>query len=368
MKEDSCDFKIGAFIKAWRQKRNLIQKELAARTGMDVTQMWSIENDRNSPSLRTLSRIASALQVTVPQLMSPPEGCDENLIPYSSRTKECEQPPFNVLHVADTDLIRIMRTDDHKDILNDDTLRELSETATKALSLENRFHTSMPTALPFSLPISKSEPGARQLALAVRAHCNIGSAIVHNVLAMFEPYGIRILEAKFTDKRESIAFYNPQYQNFTIFLSKLLKDERMRSRRQFTFLSEIGRAFLFANNGFKSYLETKLSRRFIHHFAATFLLPDTTVTMMVNSLHVAPNDWTWELLLRLKDRFGVSAQIFNIRLKELSLISRKRCDEFDRKIKAYYENNNNSEPGDTYEELSYRLGDLKAIQRCGALL
>lgn len=328
---------------------------------MNVTQMWSIENDRNSPSLRTVARIASALQVTVPQLLSPPEEHVDPTVPLLS--KMSEQPLGNILHAGDTDLIRIMRTDDKKDQLDESTLNQLSKIAAEAISLESKFHAFFPTTLPFSLPILKSEPGARQLALAVRAHCNMGAAILHDALAMFEPYGIRILAVQFPDKRESIAFYSPRYQNFTVFLSASLKGEQKRSRRQFAFLSEIARTFLFARNGFKTYRETALSRRFTHHFAATFLLPETTVTTLVNSLHITPDAWTWALLLRIKTRFGVSAQAFNIRLKELSLISRKLYETFDRKIKAYYKMHNHAEPEVQINELSYRHGDLLALNR-----
>lgn len=357
--EETYDFKIGRFIKAWRLKRNLIQKELAARLDMNVTQMWSIENDRNSPSLRTVARIASALQVTVPQLLSLPEEHADSTVPIISKTNE--QPLDNILHVGDTDLIRIMRIDDKKDQLDENTWNQLSKIAAETIALDTKFHTSIPTTLPFSLPFSKSEPGARQLALAVRAHCNMGAAILHDVLAMFEPYGIRIIETTFPDERESIAFFSARHQNFTVFLSSSLKGGRKRSRRQFAFLSEIGRTFLFARNGFKTYRETALSRRFTHHFAATFLLPETTVTMLVNSLRVSPDAWTWDLLLRLRTRFGVSAQILNIRLKELGLISRKQYNAFDRKIKSHYVENDFEEPEENTDEISYRSGDLLSL-------
>ena len=105
--EETYDFKIGRFIKAWRLKRNLIQKELAARLDMNVTQMWSIENDRNSPSLRTVARIASALQVTVPQLLSPPEEHADSTVPIIYKTNE--QPLGNILHDLHCYLVMIYR-------------------------------------------------------------------------------------------------------------------------------------------------------------------------------------------------------------------------------------------------------------------
>ena len=357
---DKTEFKIGPQIKAWRQKRNMIQKELAAAVGMDVTQMWAIENDRNSPSLRTIARIADALQISVPELISPPGEIDAPFPPQSAKAKT--RHPFNVLKVGETDLLRIMRREDRKDELDEDTLRKLAEIAAAAIVLEQRSLTLMPTSLPLSLPITRSEAGARQLALAMRAHCDVGSAIIHDSLALFEAYGIRILEAPLPQKVDAITFYSPQHRNFSVFISNTLKGEDMRSHRQFTFLSEIGRAFLFAANGLHIYRESARSRRFVHHFAATFLLPELTVLTTVNSLHINPDKWTWELLLRLKTRFGVSAQMFNIRLKELSLITRKRHKALDNKIKAYYKNSiGKKEPEGPCDEISYRCGDLLAL-------
>ena len=113
---DKTEFKIGPQIKSWRQKRNMIQKELAAAVGMDVTQMWAIENDRNSPSLRTIARIADALQISVPELISPPGEIDAPFPPQSAKAKT--RHPFNVLKVGETDLLRIMRREDRKDELD----------------------------------------------------------------------------------------------------------------------------------------------------------------------------------------------------------------------------------------------------------
>ena len=49
-------------------------------------------------------------------------------------------------------------------------------------------------------------------------------------------------------------------------------------------------------------------------------------------------------LLRMKERFGVSAQFFAIRLKELALITRRKFDEFDKQIKRYYASTDSDEP------------------------
>lgn len=126
-------------------------------------------------------------------------------------------------------------------------------------------------------------------------------------------------------------------------------------------LSEIGRMFLFSTHGFAPYKDSKRSSRFAHHFAATFLQPAAAVRNAVYSLRVEPDEWTYELLLRLKTRFGVSAQAFNIRLWELGLISGKLHKKFEKRIKAYYRNTGNDEPQQTGGMPANRLGDLIAL-------
>ena len=356
---DITEFKIGPQIRAWRQKRNMIQKELAAAVGMDVTQMWSIENDRNSPSLRTLARIAGALQISVQDLLRSPDDASLSTTPSPQGSRSPHA--FNVLHAGETDLLRIMHRKDHKDKVDESTLRKLEKLAAEAIALEQRFHTLTSTSLPFSLPFAKSEAGARQLALAVRAHCDVGSAIIHDSLALFESYGIRILETPLPPHIDAISYYSPSHRNFTVFLSSRLKRKDMRSPRQHVFLSEIGRAFLFAANGFQIYPESDRRRRFVHHFAATFLLPELTVLTTVNSLRVSPDAWTWGLLERLSARFGVSTRMLNIRLKELNVISHKRYSEFDAQIQLLSTNRQLHALSSTPLELSYRKGDLLAL-------
>ena len=90
-------------------------------------------------------------------------------------------------------------------------------------------------------------------------------------------------------------------------------------------------------------------------------MPASAVRTAVYSLRVKPDDWTFELLLRLKDRFGVSAQLFNIRLKELSLITQAKCAEFDATIKAHYKVTGYGEPMSDEDAPPNRLGDLLAL-------
>ncbi|MCQ2395759.1 MAG: helix-turn-helix domain-containing protein [Kiritimatiellae bacterium] len=61
---------IGDTIKALRKAKNLKQGELAKRLKMTSAQLCRIEGSKNAPSIKTLARIARALNVSLSELMS----------------------------------------------------------------------------------------------------------------------------------------------------------------------------------------------------------------------------------------------------------------------------------------------------------
>jgi hypothetical protein len=59
--------------------------------------------------------------------------------------------------------------------------------------------------------------------------------------------------------------------------------------------------------------------QFANRFASCFLMPASAVLTSVCQLGLTSKARTWEMLLRLKKRYGVSAQSFTLRLQELKL-------------------------------------------------
>lgn len=343
----------GGFIRSWRKERGMIQKQLARACGMSVPQLWAVESGRNSPSVKTLSRVASALGITLAQLFSPPNG----RLLFGRRLKT----PRSSLEFDGVGMVRIMRpAPGTRDIAKRDVKR-LAETASKAFGLESKRQVDLPNTLPFSFPIAVTDGGAVHLAHALRARMDVGSAIVHDTTGLFETYGVRVvMGVDLPESFDALTYYSKEGRMFTVFLSGGLDDTPWR--RDFAFLTEIGRAFVFASHGYEPFQDSAKSRRFAQHFAANFQLPESAVRMAVYSLRVEPDDWTLELLLRFKERFGVSAQSFNMRLKELGLITQARFGEFDAIIRRHRSDTKNgelmpetSEPG--------RYGDLAALER-----
>ena len=329
-----AEFNIGAQVRTWRKARGLLQKELAVKANMNVTQLWALENGRFSPSIKTTERIANALDITLLELFTSPG--EQINVPNAADGEKNRM--FNPIG----EIMPVLKSSDKIPGIDTATQERLIKQIEKVREFESKHSALTPTNLPLSSQVSTSEAGAEQLAYALRAHLDIGSAIVHDTIPLFESYGVRVLDTKLPDKPGSISFYDTRNKNFTVFIAEQFKDKPWH--RDFLLLTEIGRAFLFTRHDHLPRRETARSRRFAHHFAATFLQPESAVRNTVYSLNIKPDEWTYELLLRMKERFGVSAQFFAIRLKELALITRRKFDEFDKQIKRYYASTDNDEP------------------------
>jgi len=79
-------------------------------------------------------------------------------------------------------------------------------------------------------------------------------------------------------------------------------------------------------------------------FAATFLMPEKSVCDTVNQLGIQKKHWSYELLLRIKHRFGISAEAFLYRLNELDLIDPGLVEPLRKKIYGHYDKTTFGEP------------------------
>lgn len=61
--------KIGNSIRAEREKRKMLQKDLAEKSGLTQAHLSQIENNAREPSRQTLKEISRALGVSVPALI-----------------------------------------------------------------------------------------------------------------------------------------------------------------------------------------------------------------------------------------------------------------------------------------------------------
>jgi transcriptional regulator with XRE-family HTH domain len=63
-------FQVALAIRSLRQRNGISQRQLAQRMGVPRTYVSKIENEKATPTLSSLERIAEALEVTVPDLLS----------------------------------------------------------------------------------------------------------------------------------------------------------------------------------------------------------------------------------------------------------------------------------------------------------
>jgi transcriptional regulator with XRE-family HTH domain len=69
---------IGAKIVSMREKAQLSQRELSFRAGISPAALHYIEQNINSPTHRTLEKLAAALGISVTELLDEPKTGTEN--------------------------------------------------------------------------------------------------------------------------------------------------------------------------------------------------------------------------------------------------------------------------------------------------
>jgi len=68
--EGDCGLQVAAAIRTLRQKSGLSQRQLALRMSVPRTYVSKIENEKATPTLSSLERLARALHVSVPDLLA----------------------------------------------------------------------------------------------------------------------------------------------------------------------------------------------------------------------------------------------------------------------------------------------------------
>ena len=106
--------------------------------------------------------------------------------------------------------------------------------------------------------------------------------------------------------------------------------------------------------------EAREANRLARKFAAYFLMPANTIERTLDQIGVRNDGWSWELLLRIKHRYGVSAESFLYRLRELGRIEEEVYRELKQRIMDFYQETGHQEPGGSRRILNSngRLWDL----------
>ena len=350
-KEDAAlASRIGGRIRDIRRQRHLTQGELAERVGIRTGPMNAIENGRHVPTGRVLIGIASVLGVSVDAIvgMPPPAG-------YVGTGGGSEGAPAALLLPA-------LYTPDPGP-----RGTELADELVRAtLALEDLCGATKRAEIPLYLPCSLTDTGMTNLAMRVRHLLGIGQAVVWDYLEVLENAGLRVIFCRLPGKCESLACTDYSNGNAAI----LIRQGMTAERQMFRLVFELGRIYLDARRrmgpatdaapGEGMPLDEEHAAR---RFSAVLLMPAAGIWATVTQLGIQRDGWTYELLLRIKHRFAVSAESFAIRLEELGLIAPALSAEFKRRIRAYYRATGGTEPGGSPRKMNYnaRLSDLVSI-------
>ncbi len=305
MKKSVIHIPTADMVKRLRAERNLSQLELSKRAGMSAAQLCKIERGRNELTASTLRRLADALGVPVSVLLGEGSGAPTTL---ENRAVSSEFVELPVAH----DFVPVLSS------FADETsvLGEVVKVEQEMAAAEERLGIEGQTAVQLVYSYGGDERSAELLARDVRVSLGMGSQPRLDIEPVLESVGVRVVMVRRPTAFQSEAFYNVARRRLSI----ALNSSNTLERNSYRLAYELGGAVRFASSGYKTVVDEGAEHRFLRSFAAAFLMPEEAVRGAVARLGVGPRQWTMEALVYVKERFGVSAEAFALRLENLGLI------------------------------------------------
>jgi Zn-dependent peptidase ImmA (M78 family)/transcriptional regulator with XRE-family HTH domain len=333
---------IGKNIRFLRRARNWTLIDLARKIGIREGPLGRIELGKNAPSAQVIYNLSRALNVSTEVLFA------DDVQHIELKTKDTDSSS-NVIAIHP-----------EPDKIPKQLLAETHNIVAAFHVLEDICNVPKHAYLPLSVPFKPDYQGMENLASSIRKYFEIYDGVVFDYFELFENFGLRVIIFQFPrDARDidSFSIYEPIYNNAFFLLNSKNNPEKQLFSLSFELgallisnQSRLQKTDLFENPDNKKESENLRpinAGRAAGRFAATFLMPEAAVRATVSQLGVGADGWSWELLLRIKHRFGVSAQSFLYRLHELDLISSRLKDRFDAEIKEFYESTGFKEPDST---------------------
>ena len=292
-------------VKRLRAERNLSQLELAKRAGMSAAQLCKIERGHSELTASTLRRLADAIGVPVSVLLG--EGIGDPAMPVNG--------------AVSSRIVELPVTQDFVPVLSSfadeaSVLGEVVKVEQEMAAEEERLGIAWQTALQLVYSYGGDERSAELLARDVRVSLGIGRQPRIDLASVFESVGVRVVKVCRPSVFQSASFYNRRRRTLAIALNASNTSERNLYRLAY----ELGGAVCFASRGFWTVTDEGMEHRFLRAFTAAFLMPEEAVRGAVARLGVGPRQWTMDALVFVKERFGVSAEAFALRLESLGLI------------------------------------------------
>lgn len=353
--EREIAIRVGSRIRQLREIQHVSQIRLATEIGIRAGPLGWIEKGKHLPSGRVLYRIAKQLNVRLDDLFQETDVWHVSA-PAASEGAAVLLPPLETEAVAESlKAAHIV----------------CQSVADRLLDLENYSGSVRSADIPLSLPFVPTEAGAECLAASVRQALGIGSVVVSDLLEVLEDAGLRVIFLDLPEGCTTFSGYDCLNRNAFFFINSRLKKQPEVQMGRLAF--ELGRIYWYtrklrgADAGVAADEATLDEVQFAHRFAAAFLIPAAALQATMGQLGLTPKTWSWELLLRIKRRYGVSAQSMAERLHAVRLSwsdKQKKSPRhylFKEELEAFAaENGPASEPGSGRSALTMngRLGDL----------
>lgn len=360
--------KTGQVIRLLRRRAHLSQGKLAEMLGIRQGPLSNLERGKHLPSTPVLAKLAEIFDVSLESLLWP------DMVSAPDAQTVVREPLTDLLLKTETDLIYGLVPERAFQFSQDcfatspvaarpgETIaRKVEAGVADILALEDICRVPRHARIPLRMSFLAAEDDMRRLAIQLRNIMGVSETVVFDYLELFENHGLRVFFMELSGVAHSLSYFDVRYGNVCIFIESEINPER----QIFSLAYELGRILLFASrNDIPSLEEAKKSEdelnKLARVFASEFLMPANVVRNTVLQVGVHPGEWDYALLLRLKHRFGVSAEAFNYRLLELNLITPELQAEFRDIIKTHYATHIFAEPGSSRRILSPngRLGDL----------
>ena len=356
---------VGTRIRAIREQNNLTLKELSKRTGLDVGQLSRIESNKVGARESTFRRIAAGLGVpaetfnikrktAVKKMSCSLMGIRDTGSPPDDLNFDAEELHAIAEHVSEdctryhaegevafpVCALHLRPQTSHDYIIARENCRAALQAAQE---IEQRAGVVPRALIQLTLPILPTAQGAGLLARHVRTMLGIGDAVCYDYFELLARHGIRTLELQLPDEVGSLSLYESSLNQATIFISSgRASTQNTPERKIYSLVTEL--ANILMENARKASIIERVpaaqllsDEKFTRHFAAIFLIPAEAVQETMRQYRLTPERWNYDLMLSIKNRFGVSAQAFCYRLLELEHISETLAAEFRTRIEAHYE-------------------------------
>jgi transcriptional regulator with XRE-family HTH domain/Zn-dependent peptidase ImmA (M78 family) len=311
---------IGRNVRALRRRAGMSQIELAGRCGINQGGLSRIETGINLPTSPVIFALSRALGVPTDALFAATDADRLEAITAAGRAP-----------------IRVALDDSSPAPAS---LAAASRVMDAILALEDMAGAQKTSRIPLNMLSGHNEARIAQTVDALRAYMGIQSGVLFDHFELFEAFGLRVVVMPLDEETDGMAFYDPPHRNAFLFIHA----DRNPERQLFRLCYEFGHIQWFASDGTPDRPEDLDPRHGARKFAALFLLPVAAVRATVLQLGIRDRQWTYELLLRIKHRFGVSAEMFLYRLHELDLIDAALVEPLKARIHAFYAETGNQEP------------------------